>query len=164
MGNDARIVFDRHVTCQVEELENNQARVTATLCDTYHHIAIAATVRLPDAKILAAQAEFIRIPDEMCKETGALMSKLEGLILGRGIRKNASRIFSGPAGCVHLNELVVAAAEGLAQGILTIRCRSYEDFENAKDAFTDEMAGKCYFHTENAKKITQSNSKMQRSG
>lgn len=148
------IVFDRHIACQVEELEDNQAKVTATLCDTFHNIVVSIRVELPDAKILDAQAEFIRVPDKMCRETGALMSGLKGVILGKGIRKNTLRVLGGAAGCVHLTELVIAAAEALTQGIFTMRYRSCKDFENAKNSFTGEMAGKCYFHTENAKKIT----------
>ena len=149
------MVFDRHISSSVELLSDNQARVSVVMCDAFHDIAVLLIVELEEGTILEAQADFIRAPQKECRETRALMPRLKGITLGRGIRVNATKAIGGETGCVHLADLVVEAAKTFGQGIHAINLQDYENTQDYVDKISLTKSVKCRYHVENEKRLAQ---------
>lgn len=117
------------------------------MSDTIHEIQVTLIVNMADAKILKAEAEFLRQPDDMCKETAIIMEKLVGISLSNGIIKNAKEVIGGSCGCTHLVDLVIEAAKAFLQGNYMIRIQDFKDMEEAKEALTKELEGNCWYYS-----------------
>ena len=139
----------------MEEVDERTVKVISSMCDSFHEITVFLTVNLPDGIIQEARAEFVRKPDEICGQTVELMDRLQGLTLGKGIIKNASRLIGGGSGCTHLVDLVVEAAKAFLQASFVIRFRNLSSFEEAKEMVTDDLAGTCLFHSRHGREGTK---------
>jgi len=146
------LVFNRYKSCHVEQIDEQTVKVVSSMCDSFHEITVTLTVSLPDGIIQEAKGEFVRQPDDMCRQTAVLLAKLQGVVLGKGIFKAASRVLGGSSGCTHLVDLVMEAAKALLQGKFVIRFRGLNDFEDAKEMLSKELAGTCLFYSHNAGK------------
>lgn len=147
------LIFNRYKSCHVEEIDDRTLKVVSSMCDSFHEITVILTVSMPEGIIKEVRGDFVRLPDEMCKETAVLLAKLQGVTLGKGIFKIASRLLGGSNGCTHLVDLVMEAAKAFLQGNFVIRFRGLNDFEDAKGIVSKELAGTCLFHSHNIRKI-----------
>lgn len=147
------IVFDRYKSCHIDQVTEHSLKVTSSMCDSYHEITVVLTVNISDGMIQEAGAEFVRMPDMMCRQTACMMEKLVGVTLGKGITKTARQLVGGRWGCTHLVDLVVEAAKAFLQGQYTIRFRDLNNFQDAKDTVSRELAGTCLYHTRNAENL-----------
>lgn len=147
------LVFNRYKSCHVEEIDHRTLKVVSSMCDSFHDITVILTVSLPDGIIQEAKGKFVHQPDEMCTETAVLLNKLKGVTLGKGIFKTASQVLGGSTGCTHLVDLVMEAAKAFLQGNFVIRFRGLNDFEEAKEMVSKELAGTCLFHSHNIRRI-----------
>jgi len=142
------ILFNRHTSCQVEQIAKNELVVSVNLCDSHHEITVFITVLMPEAQIILARAEFLRSPDKICARTATLMEGLVGQSLGQGVIKMASNVLGGPQGCIHLKELVIEAAKALFQAKYIMRFGDYPDYSAINKALAKDQAGTCYLYSQ----------------
>lgn len=142
------IIFNRHISCQAEEIAENKVQITVNLCDSHHEITVMITVHLPETLIIDARAEFLRSPDKICSQTAGRMAALIGQTLGSGVSKMASSCVGGSTGCVHLKELVIEAAKALVQGQYFLRFGHYPDYREINEVLAQEQAGTCHLYSQ----------------
>ena len=145
------IIFNRHISCQAEEIAENQVQITVNLCDSHHEISVMITVQLPETRIIEARAEFLRSPDKICSQTAGHMAALVGHTLSHGVVKMANSCVGGATGCVHLKDLVIEAAKVLVQGQYFLRFGNYPDYSEINETLAQEQAGTCHLYNQPAK-------------
>ena len=131
--------FQRDFTYRAS-LDGKDLRLTATMLDRFHDLAIVVTVDIETMKVTAATAEFRRSPSEFCPEVVAAMGKLVGTTVGRGMNRRLLELFGGSDGCGNIRTIL----SGLLPLALNVRAaRGIEDEDEVQDSISRKLAGSC---------------------
>ena len=126
--------FQRDFTYRAS-LDGKDLRLTATMLDRFHDLAIEVTVDIETMKVTAASAEFRRSPSAICPEVASGMERLAGTVIGKGMNRRLLELFGGSDGCGNIRTILsgllplalnVSAARGIrdeAEMLGTIRDR-----------------------------------------
>lgn len=143
------ILFNRYKNTQVKMVDKDTFEINSTMCDSFHEITLILKVNIEDGVIKSAEVQFLRQPDEICKETSKLAGTLVGLRLDKGIKKTANEHIGGSSGCTHLVDLVLEAAKAFIQGRFRKHFEDVGDREQAREELSKKLEGTCWFHSRN---------------
>ena len=145
------ILFNRYKNTQVKLVDVETFEINSTMCDSFHEITLILLVNIEEATIKYAEVQFLRQPDQICKETSKLAGTLIGLRLDKGIKKTANENIGGSAGCTHLVDLVLEAAKAFIQGRFRKHFEDVGDSEQAREDLGKKLEGTCWFHSRNSR-------------
>jgi hypothetical protein len=91
--------------------------VTAHMVDNYHEMEAELRISMPDMVIRSVVGRMIKVPDERCREAGAVLEKAVGLEIKRGLTQLMEQTIGGRNGCSHMTNLVMEACHASVQGI-----------------------------------------------
>ncbi|MDD3654872.1 MAG: DUF2889 domain-containing protein [Desulfotomaculaceae bacterium] len=83
--------------------------------DYFHEMKSTVTFDSDFTVILAAKAQIIKVPWDLCYEVASKMEGLAGLKIQSGIKEQVQRILGGAMGCVHLVELAMDSITAVVQ-------------------------------------------------
>lgn len=138
-------LYCRQKSVTVEWPGEDKLIAEAVLNDPVHEIRVIIEYSIPEEKIAQARAEFIRYPWDLCEEAQKVISRLEGLKVGTGMRRQVRQMVGGEEGCYHLLDLVMEAAAALVQAGYRIRHRHLSP-EERRDKVHRELKGTCVAH------------------
>jgi len=102
--------FIRHKIVEVEPLADGSLSISWRLADSLTEVEMAVKIRPPDLEITEANAKVIRSPHGECAAAPGFLQKVVGVRVGPGLRKIASGLMGGNAGCAELVEGVLECA------------------------------------------------------
>ncbi len=100
------LIYEKGKTVSVEQEDINM-KIIVHFKDYFHEIKTTVTVNSNTMVILAAEAEIISVPWDLCHEIGSKMEGIVGLKIQKGIKEQVRRILGGAQGCVHLVDLTM---------------------------------------------------------
>lgn len=144
-------LYCRQKSVTVEWPGGDRLIAEAILNDPVHEIKVIIEYSIPEEKIARARAEFIRYPWDLCEEAQQIVSRLEGLKVGKGMRRQVVQMVGGEEGCSHVLDLVMEAAAALVQAGYRIRHRNSSPQER-KINILAELRGTCIAHRREGRK------------
>lgn len=87
-------------------------KVSGKLSDSFHELSVQLIVD-SQLKIIEAQGDLLRVPDEICKEATVFLSRLLDQDIKRLNKKQLADILGKGEGCVHLIDTVYDALESV---------------------------------------------------
>lgn len=102
-------IYERNINSTVIEYDQDHIETHASLLDLNHSMRVSIRVNLKSREIVAARAEIVKAPLGICKTTTALVDKLKGFRIERGINQKLVEALGTSDGCTHLYELALNA-------------------------------------------------------
>ena len=102
--------FIRNKIVEVEPQADGALSIYWRLVDSLTEMEMAVKIRPPDLEITEAAAKVLRSPHEECTSAPGSLHKIVGVRVGPGLRKIASGLMGGNAGCTELIEGVLECA------------------------------------------------------
>lgn len=96
--------FNRTKACSIIKHPDG-LKVVGSLSDSFHEMGVIFLVD-GAGRVVDCNGNFLRAPDPVCFENGALLKKFEGTFLPGCSKKEIAQIIGGPHGCDHLVDLV----------------------------------------------------------
>ena len=121
---------------------------TLTAGQHVHGMAMRWTVNM-DFEILAVEAAMDDTPYGICPQIAPNFERLAGLRIGRGFLREAAGRVAGPAGCVHLRELIQQMATVAFQTISPLK-RSFGTPSSGRG-----LVDTCYAHAADGELVRQ---------
>ena len=109
-GASMTLSFIRNKVVDVEPLADGSLSISWRLVDSLTEMEMTMRVRPPDLEITEVRARVIRSPHGECSSAPDTLQKIVGVRIGPGLRKIASGLMGGSAGCAELIEGVLEAA------------------------------------------------------
>jgi hypothetical protein len=92
-----------------------------------HHMAVRLLVNCSTLLIEDVDAELIRVPRDICRETLNCLAPIKGLTITRGFTAKVKKLAGGTKGCTHVVELLLAMAPAAIQGYAAHQSRKPAD-------------------------------------
>jgi len=105
-------LFNRFKSQNVYIDEKQCYRVVGMLSDSFHELSVDLALN-PDLLVTKANGVMLRVPDNVCCEAVAYISKLPGRRLEGLGKKQVAGLLGVGEGCVHLIDLVYDAVESV---------------------------------------------------
>lgn len=132
--------FERHITYRLQEADNGLLTLSATLSDRFHEISLDIVVDLASLTVQSAQAHFGKYPSLDCPNAAKALSKLHGLVIGKGLSKKISDALGGIEGCGNLRTLLLGLLPLALNARAAAGCQSEED---ALQLIHTQLLGTC---------------------
>lgn len=100
------LLYEQGRSVSVEQ-EDINFKITVHFKDYFHEMESTVTINTDTLEILAAEAQIINVPWDICHEVGAKMNGLVGLKIEKGIKEKVRRLLGGSKGCVHMVDLAM---------------------------------------------------------
>lgn len=142
-------LFQRSKTVSVKQVGEN-LWVQGVFIDTAHEIVVELQVGLIDSTINKVEANFVRVPHQLCVEVEKKIQGLLGVSINKGISKIIKEKTGGPQGCYHLYDLLLEAIRGIKQAHHQLTVRNKSKAEREHD-FWQELQDTCYYYTHGKK-------------
>lgn len=84
-----------------------------SLNDTFHQVNTCLRLRKTDHRVVDAQGQLLRAPDQVCRESSSYLQDLTGIDILQLDKKELAGRLGAQNGCVHLIDLVFDSAETL---------------------------------------------------
>jgi hypothetical protein len=108
LGREVLDSFNRSFSLNIRPVEDDAFLATATLSDYFHDIRISLKVRESDLTVLEAEGSMGWIPYPAgCPKSLALLQRLVGTPIKRGISRRIANELGGPEGCPYVIELAM---------------------------------------------------------
>jgi hypothetical protein len=108
------LLFEKRKSVSMEQ-EDINIKIIIHLKDYFHEMKTIITINSNSKVILAAEAQIIAVPWDLCYEVASKMEGLVGLKVQKGIQEQVQRILGGAKGCVHLLELAIDSVTTFVQ-------------------------------------------------
>jgi hypothetical protein len=106
-------LFNRCKTATVHAGSDGTLSASGSFLDSFHELSIA--MNSAAGVITACNAELVRVPHAVCRETAARLAALPGKGLGDITAKVAAECAGGSQGCNHLVDLIYHTVKTLRQ-------------------------------------------------
>lgn len=100
------LFYEKGKSVRVEQ-EDINIKIVVHFKDDFHEMKSTVTINSNSMVILAAEAQMITVPWDLCYEVAPKMEGLVGLKIQKGIKEQVRRILGGSEGCAHLAEIAV---------------------------------------------------------
>jgi hypothetical protein len=132
--------FRRDISYRLLKQQDGTAVLTALLTDRFHDITVDVVVDAATLTIVSASAEFRKAPTADCGNVPALMPRLAGFTIGRGLRQKLVEVFGGGQGCGNMRNLL----SGLLPLALNLRAAAgISDEREMLDTIHEHLRGSC---------------------
>lgn len=108
------LLYEKEKSISIEQ-EDINIKVIVHFKDHFHEMKSTVTFDSNFTVILAAKAQIIKVPWNLCYEVAPKMEGLVGLKIQNGIKGQVQRILGGAMGCVHLVELAMDSITAVVQ-------------------------------------------------
>ncbi|MDR7868985.1 MAG: DUF2889 domain-containing protein [Sporomusaceae bacterium] len=98
------ILFTRIKTAAVTAGADGSLAIAGSFTDSFHELGVRLSVL--GGVVTAAQASFLRAPDDICTQSVAALAALPGTPLAALGRDAVARRIGGAQGCVHMVDLI----------------------------------------------------------
>ncbi len=116
-GERSGQLFLRNKTCLLYTLGQNRYLSVGSLSDTFHELNVR--IRTDGAVILSAEADFLRVPDQVCTEAAQFLTGLAGTDTRHCHKKDLAGTLGAGQGCIHLIDVVEDAMGLIASNVVT---------------------------------------------
>ena len=142
--------FNRSFSLNIQPFEDGSFLASAKMEDYFHNIGITLNVGGDDLVILEAEGAMEQVPyPESCVHSLALLQRLVGAAIHRGISKRIAVDLGGPDGCPYLVELGLQVVRFVKVACSTQRARRLilqdGDWDGFRALRANEM-GECAGH------------------
>ena len=100
------LLYEKGKSVSVEQ-EDINIKIIVHFKDYFHEMKSTVTINSNSMVILAAEAQIINVPWDLCYEVASKMEGLVGLKIQKGIKEQVRRILGGAKGCVQLVDLAI---------------------------------------------------------
>lgn len=143
MKSNALDNFQRDISYQIQNSDDGQIMLMASLNDKFHDIRIEVAVSFDSLVVTAARVDFVRHPSRYCPDVASQIGQLVGFAIGRGLSRKLQEMFGGSGGCGNLKVML----QGLLPLVLNVK--AVAEFTNTNDeqamfdAVGKRLAGTC---------------------
>ena len=102
-------IYERNINSNVRKVGKSFILTEASLLDLNHSMRVSLKINLKSRKIQSADAVILKAPLTVCGSTTALIKRLKGLKIERGINNKLIEHLAHAEGCTHLYELALNA-------------------------------------------------------
>jgi hypothetical protein len=127
-----------------------------------HGMLVRLLVGGMPARILEAEAEMFKAPNDECREALHSIKKLQGLPIVYGFTREVKDRLGGTAGCTHLATLVLTLGGAAVQGMAAYRARQPVPPEVGQ-AMLDYLKNSCLVWREDGKAFREASRKRPQS-
>jgi len=132
--------FQRTITYGVKAGEDGRITLRSLLQDRFHDIEVHVIADLTTLEIVDSRAKFRKAPTSGCPNVIERLKLLNGFVIGRGLSRRLTEVFSGPHGCGNLRTMLA----GLLPLALNLQaCAGIEDEQAVLDAIHEKLLGTC---------------------
>ncbi|MCF8011507.1 MAG: DUF2889 domain-containing protein [Clostridiales bacterium] len=96
------VLFNRFKSQHVYEFKPGVFFIAGNLNDTFHEMSLGLNIEANAGRVLAAEAQMLRVPDIICRESIEYLTELEGAYLEKLSKKDLAGLMGRDQGCVHL--------------------------------------------------------------
>ncbi len=105
--------FLRNKVVEVEPLTDGMLAVSWRLTDDLLKAEVHLKIQTPDMEIVEAKAEMERFPPQGSLSASEIIRKVEGIVIGGGLRKIVKGLLGGPDGCSTLVDAVLESSNAV---------------------------------------------------
>ncbi|TAK30637.1 MAG: DUF2889 domain-containing protein [Chloroflexota bacterium] len=138
--------FSRSKTIGVGQPAPDRFLARAMLEDTAHTMIVETEFRLPDLEIVAARAQMVRVPIEVCTTAAAKMQAAVGLRVAPGLTATVDQVI-GRAGCPHMANLLLESCHAVIQATLGARLQEWRNRTHQPNVDWDALRREWLEHT-----------------
>lgn len=131
--------FRRDFTYRAK-LQDDGIHLTAEMKDTFHDLRLEIRVDAGTLTITSATAAFTASPTEFCSDVTSKVSKLAGMVIGKGMNRRLLELFGGGNGCGNIRTIL----SGLLPLALNIQAaKGVRDENELMETIRNKLEGTC---------------------